>query len=282
MLKTIIIVFLALATIAIGGAGYYYFGIYQPREYGTKLLLLHQKLESSGLEPDASPLAGVADYENALGVLDGRVKMLELIKKDLAAIKTPKRMENYRKEFEEYIDFLLPRHEHARDLAEFLMSANALHEALEALEKSEEQTSPNQQVGDFQKIFIERFSKIQTAGCDFVGKEIDVETDPSFAELKALWDGASPGFDLVLQKLISLDPKLPISRMNSAFTASEQKQLNSYTPKVEELSKKLDDLVKKYTAYDILAFKHFPDATSIEASERALRFYQIMRGLKGK
>ncbi len=70
--------------------------------------------------------------------------------------------------------------------------------------------------------------------------------------------------------------------MNNLFTASEQKQLDAYTPKVEGLSKKLDDLVKKYTAYDILAFKHFPDSTPTETSERSLKFYQTMQELKQK
>src|SRR3989338_4958942 len=107
MSKIVFIVFLSLAAIGIGGGSYYYFEIYQPAHYAASLLSLYQKLESAGLQPDTSSLAGASDYENALKILDGRIKILGSIQKDLAAIKMPKRLENYKKEFLEYIDFTL-------------------------------------------------------------------------------------------------------------------------------------------------------------------------------
>ncbi|MBI2122012.1 MAG: hypothetical protein HYT98_02715 [Candidatus Sungbacteria bacterium] len=283
MFKTILIIFLVLAAVGVAGGSYYYFEVYSPEKYAGAVLSLYQKLESAGLEPDASSLKNASDYENALRVLNEKISLLNSIKSDLAAVEVPKRMENFQNEFMNYIDFLLPRHEHAKDLAEFLSSANVLHEAFEALDEQRAPSSPTQPAADFQELFAKRFSKIQSAGREFARKEVEVVTDPSFSELKTLWEGASPGFDLVLKKISQLNPKLPASQMmNNLFTPSEQKQLDSYTPKVEGLSKKLDDLVKKYQAYDILAFKYFPDSTSAEASERSLKFYNTLQELKAK
>lgn len=268
--------------LGVAGGSYYYFEIYQPGKYASFLLSLYQRLENAGLEPDTSSLKNAADYENALKVLNERVATLETVKKELSTVETPKRMINFQKEFGEHIDFAMLRHEHAQDLAEFLKSANTLHEAFEALDEQEEPVSQNQPIGDFQKILIERFSKIQTAGREFAGGEVSVVTDPSFSKLKELWSGASPGFDLVLKKLIPLNSRITLSQMSNLFTPSEQKQLNSYTPKVEDLSKKLDGLVTKYSAYDLLAFRYYPDAGPTESSERVLRFYQIMRDFEQK
>ncbi len=282
-MKSALILILVIAAVAVAGGGYYYFEIYVPQKYAEAILPFYQKLEGVGLEPDASSLKKAADYESALDVLNARIALLNSIEKDLVFIKTPKRMENYQKEFAGYVDFALAQNGHAKELAAFLKNANAFRAALTSLKEEKTPFLPTATVADFQKFFNKRLSEIQTAGRELFYDEVAVATNPSFSELKSLWDEVAPGFDLLLKKISSLNPKLAISQIsNNLFTSSEQKRLDSSNKKTDELSQKLDDLSKRYTPYDILAFRHFPDASPAEFSERALRFYQAMKELQQK
>ena len=280
MLKTTLIILLVLAAVLIGGGSYYYFEIYQPEKYAASVLLLYQKLESSGLQPDTSLLAGAADYEKALKILDGRIKMLESIKKDLAAIEIPKKMENYQKEFLEYIDFELLQHKNAASSGLFVKAVSDLYKSIQVIYKVDEDRTKINTIGDLQKLWDENVVQIKFASIEMFRKEIKELENPSFPELKTLWDGASPVFDLVLKKIKTFDPKLPLGQIGNAFTPAEQKQLDIYTKNLEKFLKALETLTQKYSAYDLLAFKYFPDATPAEISERSLKFYQSIQKLK--
>lgn len=280
MLKTTLIILLVLAAVLIGGGSYYYFEIYQPEKYAASALLLYQKLESAGLQPDTSLLAGAADYEKALKILDGRIKMLESIKKDLAAIETPKKMENYQKEFLEYIDFELLQHKNAASSGLFVKAVSDLYKSIQVIYKVDEDRTKINTIGDLQKLWDENVVQIKFASIEMFRKEIKELENPSFPELKTLWDGASPVFDLVLKKIKTFDPKLPLGQIGNAFTPAEQKQLDIYTKNLEKFLKALETLTQKYSAYDLLAFKYFPDATPAEISERSLKFYQSIQKLK--
>ena len=284
MFKTIFIIMLLVTAISIGGGSYYYFEMYQPRAYSVSVLSLYQKLENAGLQPDTSSLKGATDYESALKVLDDRIGMLTSIKREVSGIKAPRRMVNFHEEFRGHIDFMLSQHEHAGRLGVVVKNANDVQRTIVALQSNE--SSPIQEknavVGDFQKMLGERVSHIQTSAKVFFSEEEKEPIKPSFSELKSLWDGASPGFDLVLRKLHALNPRLPISQVNNMFTSFEQKQLEGYNRKIEEFSKAIEDVVKQYSAYDLVAFRYYPNSTPTEASERALRFYQIMQDLKQK
>lgn len=282
MPKTFFIIFLVLAVIGIGGGGFYYFEIYQPREYAASALSLYQKLESAGLQPDTSSLAGAADYESALQVLDGRIKMLESVQKDLVTIKTPKQLENYQKEFSEYIDFTLAQHKQAVRFGVFIKNANTVRTAMTALQHQD--SSPidekNATVGDFQRVLGERFSKIQDSAEMLFRDEITESTKPSFFGLKSLWKDASPGLDLFFKKLNALNPHLSVNRIGNMFTPLEAQKFQGYTKKLEEFSKEIEDLAKQYSAYDLLIFRYFPDVSPAEANERTLKFYQVIQKLK--
>lgn len=280
MFKTFLIIFLLSAAIAIGGGGFYYFEVYQPRDYAVSLLALYHKIESKGLQPEASLLSGAADYENAFKVLNGRISMLESIKKDIAAIQAPKRMENYQKEFSEYVDFALPRHERAAILGLFVKAASDLHTSIQAVYGGGEDREKIKTIGDLQKLWEEHIAKIKSASGEMFRKEIKELEKPSFSELKILWDGASPGFDLIFKKIKTFNPKTPLTQVGNAFSPAEQKRLNAYAKNSEKLLKELEALTQKYSAYDLLTLRHFPDATPQEASERALKFYQVIQKLK--
>jgi len=282
MLKTVLIVFLVLAAVAVAGGSYYYFEIYLPEKYAGEVMPFYQKLESSGLEPDASPLANATDYESAASVLNERIALLNSIKRDLAVIETPKRMQNYQKEFTEYIDFLLSRHEHALGLAAFLKSASKLHTSIQTIYGGNTDRDKVKTIGDFIKLWDDNLAGVKSSARDMFAKEIKELEKPSYAQLETLWKNSSPGFDFVLGKIKKVDPKLPLEKADNVFTPAEHEKLNLYSKNIEEFLKGLEALTKKYSAYDILAFKYFPDATPTESSERALKFYGAMRELKQK
>lgn len=282
MSKTILIVILALAVFGIGGGSYYYFEIYQPQQYAESLLSFYQRLQSIGLEPDTSSLKDATDYEAALGVLEARIPILESLKSELSGIKTPGRMANFHNEFSSYLDFALAQHKQAARLGVFIKNANTVLEAVTALKNqdSPQINEENATVGDFQRVLGERFSKIQNSAEALFRDEVTESTQPSFSELKSIWEGASPGIDLFSKKLNALNPRLPVSQIGNLFTPLETQKFQGYTKKLEEFLKAIENLVKQYSAYDLLAFRHFPDATPQESSERALNFYQTIQKLK--
>ncbi len=282
MSKTILILFLIVAAIVIGGGSYYYFEIYQPAHYAASLLSLYQKLESSGLQPDTSSLKDKTDYTSALEILEARINLLESIQSEFLKIEAPGRMDNFHNEFSSYLGFTLAQHGQAARLGVFIKNVNAVRSALTTLQNHD--SSPinekNATAGDFQRVLGERISKIQNSTEVLFRDEVTQSTKPSFSELKYLWEGASPGIDLFSKKLNALNPRLSVSQIGNMFTPLETQKFQGYTKKLEEFSKAIEDLAKQYSAYDLLAFRYFPDATSQEASERALQFYQVIQKLK--
>ena len=281
MNKTILIIVLTLVVILIGGGSYYYFEIYQPQEYAISLLSLYQKLEGAGLQPDTSSLKNAKDYENAFKILRERTDLLELIRGGFLRMTAPKRMTKTHEEFGSYVDFLLSQHAYAYDLTSFVKNTHELREAITGIQGGLDQKKIAT-MGDLQKFWGERVSKIKTSASMLFAKEIKELSHPSFRELKSLWEEASPAFDLVLRRINAMDPHLPTSNLNNLFTPSDTKQLEKYTKKLEEFMKKTEALTEQYSAYDLLAFRNFPGISPAEVSERALRFYQIMQDLKQK
>lgn len=280
MFKTIFIIFLVLATAAIGGGSYYYFAIYQPANYAVFLLSLYQKLEAASLQPDTSLLKSSADYGNALEVFSDRIALLNSIKKDLGTVEIPKRTRNFHKEFADYIGFTLAQHEHGLKITSFLAKAEELNTLIAGIYKADLTKEKISTIGDLQKFWGERIPKTANAAEIMFSEEIEDFADPSFDELKLLWEGGSPAFDIVLNRVNAANPRLLISQAGNIFTKSEQGKLEESTKKVDEFTKKLDVLLQKYSAYDLLAFRYFPASSSLESSERALRFYQTTRILK--
>lgn len=281
MAKTFLILFLILAILAVGGGSFYYFEIYQPRIYVTLLLSLYQKLEQRGLQPNTSSLKDAADYESALKILEERIRLLQALQDELTRIQAPKRMADIEKEFADYLAFTQTQHVHAIPLASFIKEASELQDAIK--NASGGFTPEHNKVvtmGDFQTFLDERIPHIQTVATKLFSKEITELTSPSFSELKSLWQNASPTFDIVLKKVKGANPKLSMSQGGDLFTPQETKQLNTYNKNLEEFVKKLEVLVKQYSAYDLLTFHGIPNISSMETSERALEFYQTIQALK--
>jgi len=277
--KTALIIILVLAAVIVAGGSYYYFEVYEPEKYANGILSLYQNLESAGLQPDTSLLKDATDYASALQVLQERINLLKTTQNELPQIKVPKRMVNFQKEFSSYLDFTLSQHESAETLGTFLKNASELNKAVKEVYGSRIQEKGIATIGDLQKFWGERIPKVKTASEEFVRKEIQ-GTEPSFSELKSLWEEAAPAFAFVLQKVNKVNPRLQISQAGNIWTQAEQKQLNAYTKKLDEFATKIEDLLKKYTAYDLLAFRYFPDVSEQESSERALKFYQSIQKLK--
>lgn len=280
MSKTILIIFLVLAAIAIGGGSFYYFEIYQPTNYAVSLLSLYQKLEGNGLQPDTSLLKGGADYAGALKILEERTSSFKSIKGELSQIPAPKRMANFNKEFSAYLDFVIVQHSHGLKLAAFFEQAGELRELIAGIYGADLAKEKIVTVGNLQKLWGERIPKTVSTGKVLFREEIMEFTSPSFSELKLLWEGAAPAFDIVLKRINLTNPRLLISQGIDIFTPAEMKQLEVHTKKLEEFTKQLDALLKKYSAHDLLAFRYFPDVSSTESSERVLKFYQSIQTLK--
>lgn len=281
MFKTFLIIFLVVAVLAVGGGGFYYFEIYQPQTYAASLLALYQKLERVGLQPQTSSLKDQTDYEHALAVLKKRIVLLESIQNELARIHAPKRMVAIEKEFADYLDFAHAQHAHAAPLTTFVKGASELQEVMKDM-YGDHASGQNQiiTIGDLQKVWEERFPKIQTLAEQLFSKEITELTNPSFKELKILWENANPAFDLMLKKIKIANPNLPMNQVEDIFTPSEAKQLAKNLTYLEEFTKKITDLITYYSAYDLLAFRYFPDVSSNESSNKALTFYQMIQKLK--
>lgn len=281
MVKPFLILFLILAILAVGGGSFYYFEIYQPRTYVTLLLSLYQKLEQRGLQPNTSSLKDAADYESALKVLEERIHLLQALQDELTRIQAPKRMADIKKEFADYLVFTQTQHVHAMQLASFLRQANELQDAIKqtygGLASEQHKVTT---MGDLQTFWGEHIPRMRTIAEKFFSKEITASTSPSFAELKSLWGNASPAFDLVLKKVKTVNPDLPIGQAGNLFTPVENKQLEKYSKYLEEFTKKLEVLIKHYSAYDLLTFRDFPSTSSPQASERSLEFYQTIQQLK--
>lgn len=281
MFKTFLIIFLVTAVLAVSGGSFYYFEIYQPRTYATLFLSLYQKLEHIGLQPDTSSLKDAIDYENALTILKERIAVLESIQNELTRIHAPKRMLNVKKEFVDYLDVAHTQHAHAISITSFIKGANELQDMMKDM-SSDHASGQNQiiTIGDLQKVWEERFAKIQTLAEQLFSKETTELTNPSFMELKILWENANPAFDLMLKKIKTVNPNLPMSQVESIFILSESQQLAKHLTYLEEFTKKIKDLITYYGAYDLLAFRYFPDVSSTESSNRTLTFYQMIQKLK--
>ena len=281
MFKTFLIIFLILAVVSISGGSFYYFEIYQPQAYAAFIISLYQKLEHIGLQPDTSSLKDKADYEGAFKILEQRIGLLESMQDELMRIQAPKRMVNVKKEFADYLAFLQTQHAHAIQLASFIKEASKLQDVIKDMYGQD--TSEQNKIatmGDLQKKLNERIPRIQTAGEKMFNKEVTGLTNPSFTELHTLWENGNPFFDLMLKKIQAISPHIPLSQVGNLFNSSEEKQLNIYNKNLEEFTKKLDDLIKQHGAYDLLAFRDFPNISSREASERSLEFYQRIKTLK--
>lgn len=283
MFKTFLIIFLVTAVLAVGGGGFYYFEIYQPQTYASTLFSLYQKLENIGLQPHTSSLKDATDYENALTILKERIAVLESIQNEFARIHAPKRMAHIKKEFADYLDFTHAQHAHAIPLVSFVKGANELHDMMKDM-SSDHVAGQNQiiTIGDLQKVWEDRFPKIQTLAEQMFSKETTGLTNPSFSELKILWENANPALDLMLKKIKTAHPNLPLNQAENIFTPSESQQLAKNLTDLEEFIKKLEALLKQYSAYDLLSFRYSPDVSPTESSNRALTFYQIMQKLKEK
>lgn len=280
MVKTFLILFLVLSVLAVGGGSFYYFEIYQPQTYVTLILSLYQKLENIGFQPNTPSLKNETDYEHALKVLEERINLLGSIQGELAQIHTPKRMINVKKQFANYLDFVQAQHTHARRLTSFVGHAYQLQNAIQEIHGDPTLTQKIVTVGDFQKFWGEHVSNIKTLAGHMFNEEVTELTNPSFIELRLLWEKAGPAFDLVLKKMKAANPNIPVSQVGNIFTPAEVKQLDQYSKHLEDFIKKLEALIKKYSAYDLLAFRYFPDVSQAESSERVLTFYQIMQKLK--
>lgn len=281
MFKTCLILFLILAVFAVGGGGFYYFEIYQPRTYAALLLSLYHKLERVGLQPDASSLQDKTDYKNALNILEERINVLESIQGELVHIQPPKRMADIQKEFTDYLAFTRVQHAHAVQLVSFIKEASELHNAIKSIYGGS--TSEQNEIvtmGDLQKKLNERIPPIQIIAEKMFNKEIIGLTNPSFAELRVLWENGNPIFDIMLTRTKAINQHTPLSQIGNLFTPLEEKKIAIYNKNVEEFIKKLGDLIKQHSTYDLLAFRDFPNVSSIEVSERALRFYQTIQTLK--
>lgn len=281
MFKTFLIIFLVVAVLAVGGGGFYYFEIYQPQTYAASLLALYQKLERVGLQPQTSSLKDQTDYEHALAVLKERIVLLESIQNELMRIHAPKRMVPIEKEFADYLDFTHAQHAHAAPLTTFVKGASELQDAIKDVfggVVSEQNKIVT--IGDLQKFWGERISKMKIIAEKLFSEETTELVSPSFSELKMLWKKGSPAFDMMLKKIKTVNQNLPISEVDNLFTSSEATQLNTYSQNLEEFIKQLGILVKRYSAYDLLAFRYFPDVSSNESSNKALTFYQMIQKLK--
>ncbi|MBI1975043.1 MAG: hypothetical protein HYS57_01630 [Parcubacteria group bacterium] len=280
MPKTLLIIALTLAVVGVGGGGYYYFEVYQPKQYAASLLSLYQGLESVGLQPDTSSLQGAADYETAFKVLRERLDLVESIQGELKKIMVPKRMAKIHEEFTEYIDLTIAQHAQALKLADFMKKANTLIEALTGVFQGEPTVGRNATMGDLRKLLDERIPKAQNAGVELFREEVKDLATSSYSKLQMLWEGGSPAFDTVLKRVRSVNSSLPMSQVGNLFSPSEIKQLEGYTKKLQALHADLGTLVQLYSAYEVLAFRYFPDISPQEASERSIRFYNVVQDLK--
>lgn len=190
-------------------------------------------------------------------------------------------MAHIKKEFADYLDFTHAQHAHAISLASFMKKADELHDAMKNV-YGDHAPWQNQimTMGDLQKIWGESFPRIQTLGKQLFSKETTELVNLSFSELKILWENANPAFDLMLKKIKTANPNLPMNQIENIFTPSESQQLTKHLKYIEEFMKKITDLITRYNAYDLLAFRYFPDVSSAESNNRALTFYQMTQKLK--
>lgn len=281
MYKTALIIALFIVVFGIGGGSYYYFTIYGPRVYAASTLLLYAKLETVGLQPDASSLKDAADYAGALKGLGERMALLELMQRELARQAVPKRMANFHEAFADYVDFARSQHAHAAFFAAFLKTGGELRKALEqAYSPNSSERNKIRTIGDARQWWDERIPRAQELADDFFREEITDLANPSFAELRALWEEGSPAFDILLARIRSANPRLSIMQFGNILTPADMKQLEGPSKKIEEFLKKLIILLEQYNAYDVFAFRYSPDISQAESSNRALRFYQIMKELR--
>lgn len=277
--KTLFIIALTFAVVGIGGGSYYYFAVFQPRAYAVSALSLYATVETAGLRPDTSSLKDAADYVGALTALRERIKMLESVQTELAGLAAPRRMAHFHAAFVEYADAALLQHARAASLAEFLGSGRELRDALKQIYASPE-PDKIQTIGDIQRLWGERIPRAQTFAEVFFRQEIKEIASPSFAELRALWNEGSPVFDIVLARIRSANPRLSVAQMGTLMTPADTKLLEKRSKKLEEFLKKLDILLERHSAYDILALRYVQEVSQAEASDRILQFYQIMKELR--
>ena len=282
LMKLALIVAALLISSSVLGFGYYYFEISQPKSYAKNVVAIVEDGNNAVFAVDASRIATSTDYQAAYDILSQKRRSLGSAETQLAELKTPRKMKETDVFLSESLDFFISVLDDAEKRADFLAGISELRKEIANLFASFQSRGLGAPptVREIQNAWRDGAGKIKTAGKTAFQKEEVQIKGVSFGSLKSDWDKNSQNLEVLLSLILSLNPNLSNEKAQDAFTTEQKKQGEKAMGEFVEYQKSLESLLNDNPAVDVLNFSYLGSGKQTELSERSIRFFQTIQGLK--
>ncbi|OHA09444.1 MAG: hypothetical protein A3B37_01945 [Candidatus Sungbacteria bacterium RIFCSPLOWO2_01_FULL_59_16] len=289
-IKTIVIILLAMAVLAVGGGSFYYFQIYRPTQYARAIIRIYDAAMAEGRAYGTSALKDSADYAGARDVIRKQRLLAEQVKGELALLDSPPAMTGVSRTFKEFLELNLAALAETEPRAEFLAAAadfRAEMKKFTAVLQPELPSAPSgaparpptpPTAGAVRLVWEEAIPHLQSFGSALVRKEPSGLVDPSFTDLRQAWQKAEPGLSVLLAIIRKLNPQSSIATVPQNVSPEELKRSEAAFADLGILSNLIERVLDKANATDLLSFRTFP--RQAELSERAFELYQTTENLR--
>ena len=254
----LLVILIVAPVLALMGGGYYYLGVYQPKEYTKQVSRFYENLKSDeqNLGSTTSSIKSSNDYKNATLSLNVIDQFLSEQEAKLNKIKPPL-FGPGKKLHEDFLTLFKSSHEAIDDnkrRAEFMVKATELEDVMSP--KTSQTFDPaTAKVKDLQQFYNKWIPEVKQVGNDLFGDgdEAPNLTEVSYDELKTAWEQAEPGFDTLLAAVHSLDPNAPLDPSLLLQSQLESGQTKEAGDRVNSFNKLLKAAIDNNTASDILS-----------------------------
>ena len=288
--KIVIIVFLAIAVLAVGGGSFYYFQIYQPTRYARAVIRIYDAMMAEGMTSGRGALRDDADYAGALDVVRKQRLLAEQIKGELALLKPPPTMADSARAFENFLDMNLAAVASAELQATFFKTAadfRAEMKKITAAIQPESQPTGAGQVrpppaptaGAVRAVWEEAIPRLQSLGNALFTKAVSGFSEPSYAELAAAWQKAGPGLPFLLDVIRKINPEARLNTIPENLSKAELDRSGAAFGDIGKFSDLLNTALSKASAIDLLSLRAF--SQQAELSELNFQLMQTVEGLRG-
>ena len=289
--KTAAIVLLALAVVAVGGGGIYYFQFYRPKVYARAVIRLYDAAMTEGRTAGTEGVKNEADFSGARATVQKQEALARRVQSDLLTLDPPAGLRNSHETYLGFIELNLAALADARPKAEFFAAAADFRAEMQKTARAiqpepQPPASPGTpvpmpqppSVSDVQRVWEEAIPRLQRLGGDLLRVEITSITEPTFAELRTAWSKAEPALPVLLAFIRKLDPRVSLATVQERVAPAELKQAGTAFEDLGKFGNLVEKTLESSNAPDLLAFRTFP--RQAELSERAYRLLQTTEDLR--
>ncbi|MDP3696678.1 MAG: hypothetical protein Q8R55_01445 [Candidatus Taylorbacteria bacterium] len=253
--KKPLIVLVVAIILGLGGAGYWYLGIYQQAEYAKVAIPLYQEWDegqSEILERSSVIFEKreAYDFTGAFAILQSLEEFLQQERTKLLLLKPPLFgiTKQFHLDFSEFMDKNLETVHNTKGRTDFLIKAQA-YQNLFFIKTASPTNMRSPTVSELRTQYESVLPKAKTLGSELFKEEVPGLNSVSFSELKTAWQEALPGFDLILEQIRGLDPKNPTGDQNQEIFRA----LALSGQKLESFNQLLNKAVQSNSIYDLLS-----------------------------